>query len=116
MANCRTCTALGGYCSVTGRVFLGTIPAFIHIPTAYTPAPGVLPDECQWQRGRETPLLVDALVKALQDLWDSRFTDGDTSGQYPCGCDLYNTVMLTPEQCEIIQAALARYKEEVGDA
>ena len=73
-------------------------------------------DACPFWLQRETPLLVDELAKTLQDLWDSRFTDSDTSGQYPCGCDLYNTVMLTPEQGEIIQAALARYKEEVGDA
>ena len=70
---------------------------------------------CGDHKPRETPLLLDALGEILQDLWDSRFTDGDTSGQYPCGCDLYNTVMLTPEQGEIIQAALACYKEEVGD-
>ena len=66
---------------------------------------------------RETPLLEDALVEALKEVWDGRFTDGDTSGQYPSGGVRPGyTVWLTPKQCEMVETALARYQEEVGDA
>lgn len=61
------------------------------------------------------PLLVDEMADALHMVWNNHFTDGDTAGQYPSGCERPGyTIILTPEQCEMIEAALARYKE-VGD-
>lgn len=72
---------------------------------------------CENYAEREAPLLVDELGEALQKIWDERFTDGNTAGQYPSGCERPGyTVTLTAEHCDIIQAVLARHKKEVDGA
>lgn len=74
-------------------------------------------ESCKLHEPRETPLLVDELAAALKTVWVGRFTDGDTSGQYPSGCERPGyTVMLTPEQCEMIQAALSCHQKEMNGA
>ena len=71
---------------------------------------------CDAHKPRETPLLVDVLAAALRWVWDRRYTDGDTSGQYPSGCERPGyTIRLTPAECDRVQAVLIRHKEEVGD-
>lgn len=100
MQKCRTCTAL----SLVRRCL-------------YEGSPNKGYVACDLYNPRETPLLVDALGEVLRAVWDSRFTDGGSAGQYPSGCERPGyTIMLTPEQCAVIDIALARYKEEVVDA
>ena len=66
---------------------------------------------CSYHKPHETPLLVDTLAKALHMVWGRRYTNGDESGITPG-----YTIRLTDAECEAVKTALARYKEEVGDA
>ena len=58
--------------------------------------------------------IADVLAEALKTLWDGRFTDGGV-GRDACERPGY-TIWLTPEQCEIVEAALARHAKEQTDA
>jgi len=66
---------------------------------------------CSAHKPRETPLLVDELGDVLAIVWKRRYTDGDEAGVTPG-----YTIRLTPNECDVVRAALARHQKEVGDA
>ena len=63
---------------------------------------------CEFSRQecRDLPPLVDELAEALKKVWANRLSP-DGPGE---------TIYLTPEECQALENALARYQEEVGDA
>jgi len=64
---------------------------------------------CDEYEPRETPLLVDALAKALNDIVEL-FNRADDADVYPDSCQGFDEIM------QAAFAALARHQKEVGDA
>ena len=65
---------------------------------------------CDEHKPRETPLLVDVLAEALTMVWSKELPFRRETGAW--GSAIY----LIPRECRMVRTALARYKEEVGDA
>jgi len=95
---CRTCEFRDFYCDEPAG-------ALIHIRRL-----GADGGDCPFWSRCETPLLVDELGDALAIVWKRRYTDGDEAGVTPG-----YTTRLTPDECDVVRAALARYQQEVGD-
>ena len=84
---CRTCKLRDFYCDEPPG-------ALVHIRRL-----GADGDDCEYWRKAETPLLEDVLAVAVEELMIPRHTSEERAVGYDLG-----------------RAALARYKEEVGDA